>query len=205
MNGTAVTAVDGELLPPVSSTTSRRAFVPGALDRRSPDKYTLVFNGTGTDPDDRDASIRGTGYLTFTTVDNSTYNIDACLSFCNSISTCGRLLLTVTSRSVVNENVPVVPVFVNLFYEHNNPELDATHSNLKCAAFSDTHTVVEKTDSGGKQLATKPTGPTYIQQSCGYSSGQLVEPETPEGYELVLGPTNGANNAPGVIFFDFRN
>jgi hypothetical protein len=31
----------------------------------------------------------------------------------------------------------------------------------------------------------------------------LVDPEAPEGYELVFGPTNGANNAPGYMGFAF--
>jgi hypothetical protein len=31
----------------------------------------------------------------------------------------------------------------------------------------------------------------------------LVDPEDPEGYELVFGPTNGANNAPGYMGFAF--
>ncbi len=96
-------------------------------------------------------------------------------------------------------------MFVNLYYEYNNPELDASGSNLKCVAFSDTHTAIEKTDFGGLQLEPKPAGPTYIQQSGGFSSAPLVDPETPEGYELVFGPINGANNAAGVNFFVLRN
>lgn len=57
---------------------------------------------------------------------------------------------------------------------------------------------MEKTNFGGQQLAPPPAGLTFIQQSSGYSSATLVDPTTPEGYELVFGPTNGANNAPGV-------
>lgn len=96
-------------------------------------------------------------------------------------------------------------VFANLFYEFNNPGLDAAGSNLKCAVYGDIHTAAEKTNKGGQQLAALPAGTTYIQQSSGYSSGSLVSPAPPEGYDLVFGPTNGANNAPGVsqCFFAF--
>jgi len=89
-------------------------------------------------------------------------------------------------------------VFVNLYYEFNNPGLDAGSSNLKCAAYADTHTAAEKTNVGGQQQAPPPAGLTFIQQSSGFSSKTLVDPADPEGYELVFGPTNGANNAPGV-------
>lgn len=95
-------------------------------------------------------------------------------------------------------------VFANLFYEHNNPGLDASNSNLKCSIYSDTHTAVEKTNFGGQQLAPQPAGLTFIQQSSGFSSATLVDPETPEGYELVFGPINGANNAPGVRLLNVK-
>ena len=68
-------------------------------------------------------------------------------------------------------------MFVNLYYEYNNPELDASGSNLKCVAFSDTHTAVEKTDFGGLQLEPKPAGTTYIQQSARGYRDQYTGPE----------------------------
>ena len=100
--------------------------------------------------------------------------------------------------------IGVVIVFVNLYYEYNNELLDfvfGEHSNLKCCLYADTHTAEEKTNFGGQQSEPVPAPLTYIQQSSGYSSQTLVNPTDPTGYELVFGPTNGANNAPGVIFF----
>jgi hypothetical protein len=91
---TAVTAVDGQLTPDGTSgstSTSRRRST--GISRRAPSDYELVFSGTGTGPNDRDASIEGTAYLTFTLVDNSTYNVDACLAFCDSVQYCGSSLI----------------------------------------------------------------------------------------------------------------
>jgi hypothetical protein len=97
-----------------------------------------------------------------------------------------------------------LPVFANLYYEFNNEALDFQEtSNLKCAVYADVHTAAEKTNLGGQQLEPLPAGLTYIQQSSGYAAKTLVEPADPEGYELVFGPTNGANNAPGVSFHSF--
>lgn len=92
-------------------------------------------------------------------------------------------------------------MFANLYYEYNNELLDfvfSEKSNLKCALYGDIHTAEEKLNKGGQQSEAPPAGLTYIQQSSGYSSKKLADPPTPEGYELVFGPTNGANNAPGV-------
>jgi hypothetical protein len=91
-----------------------------------------------------------------------------------------------------------------LYYEFNNQLLDfifGEHSNLKCALYGDTHTDAEKTNFGGQQSESIPAPLTFIQQSSGYSSKNLVNPADPPGYELVFGPINGANNAPGVSFF----
>ena len=92
-------------------------------------------------------------------------------------------------------------VFVNLYYEFNNELLDnvfSEHSNLKCVAYADIHTANEKTNWGGQQSLPSPAPVTYIQQSSGYALTSLVNPPTPDGYELVFGPTDGANIAPGV-------
>lgn len=87
-----------------------------------------------------------------------------------------------------------------MFYELNNPGLETEFSNLKCALYADVHSTAEKLNFGGQQLAPPPAGLTFIQDSSGWSSKTLVDPATPDGYELVFGPTNGANNAPGVCF-----
>ncbi|CAA7263587.1 unnamed protein product [Cyclocybe aegerita] len=183
---TAVTAVDGQLttagMHDANSTSTRRSILQRS-SRRSVDDYELVFSGTGFAPEDRDASIQGTAYLTFTLVPNATYNVAAYLNFCDTVQQC---------------------VFANIYYEFNNPGLDHHEtSNLKCAVYGDVHTAAEKTNFGGQQLAPPPAGLTYIQQSSGYASKTLVDPEDPEGYELVFGPTNGANNAPGYMGFAF--
>lgn len=92
-------------------------------------------------------------------------------------------------------------MFVNLYYEFNNELLDhvfSEHSNLKCVAYADIHTANEKTNWGGQQSSPPPAPLTYIQQSSGYALTYLANPPTPDGYEFVFGPTDGANNAPGV-------
>lgn len=188
---TTVTAVDGDITNQTIS--SRRELapirrVPGRFARSTPirrdvDGFEQVFAGTGTGPTDRDGSVEGTAYLTFTTVNNSTYNVNDCVTWC----------------------LTWVPgcVFVNLYYEYNNPGLDAGSSNLKCAAYADVHAAAEKTNTGGQQLYPAPGGLTYIQQSSGWAATSLEDPATPDGYSLVFGPTNGANNAPGYMGFAF--
>ena len=95
----------------------------------------------------------------------------------------------------------ILSVFANLYYEFNNDLLDfvfSEHSNLKCALYADTHTAAEKTNFGGQQSYPAPGPLTYIQDSSGWALSTLEDPTDPDGYELVFGPTNGANNAPGV-------
>ena len=97
VNATTVTAVDGDITAAgTNSTTRRRSFLPRSkgLTRRDPSDYTLVFSGTGTDPSDRDASIEGTAYLTYTLVSNATYDVDDCLSACDQVETCGKYQLS---------------------------------------------------------------------------------------------------------------
>ncbi|TFK70896.1 hypothetical protein BDN72DRAFT_765850, partial [Pluteus cervinus] len=138
--------------------------------------YTQVFDGTGTDPTDRDASIKGAGYIGYKTL--SSYDVDACETYCNSHSGC---------------------VFVNLYYIFNvNAQ---TNPVVRCAAYTQPHSGSEKTNFGGQQLLPAPAGKTYVQQSTGYaldSVSVLANPTTPAGYQLVFGPTTGANTAPGV-------
>ncbi|KAF5365183.1 hypothetical protein D9758_005340 [Tetrapyrgos nigripes] len=178
---TAITAIDNTLVKTTvtSVTNTRRSLV-----KRSPSDYVQVFEGK--QKASRDGSIEGTGYLTYTLVDNSTYNVDQCLDFCDHTKDC---------------------VFVNIYYELNNPLLDwifSEKSNLKCAAYADVHYSAEKTNIGGQQLEELPHDSTYIQRSSGYASlTNVAEPEIPDGYELVFGPTDGANNAPGYMGFVF--
>lgn len=100
---TVVTATDGVVVDSASNST-RRALAgrapllnrtPGrfsrAVEKRASSNYEQVFAGSGTPADrDRDGSIQGTAYLTYTVVDNSTYNVDACLAFCDRVPGCGR-------------------------------------------------------------------------------------------------------------------
>ncbi|KAF8186315.1 hypothetical protein BJ912DRAFT_927225 [Pholiota molesta] len=120
VSDTAVPAVDGQITTPGSTNSTdiptRRSFSRHAPSRRSPRAYELAFSGSGTGPNDRDASIHGTAFLTFTTVNNATYNIARCEAFCDTIDNCG---------------------FVDLFYECNNPHFDAGPSNLICTAYAD--------------------------------------------------------------------
>lgn len=177
---TSVTAIDGQLVDTTVDAAARR---PNLAKRDV--TYEQVFAGSGSSFTDRDGSIEGTAYLTYTVVSNSTYNVQACLDFCTRVNGC---------------------VFANLYYEYNNYLLDyvfSEKSNLKCALYGDVHTAVEKTNRGGQQSIPAPAGLTYIQNSSGWASKTLVDPATPEGYDLVFGPTGGANNAPGYMGFAF--
>lgn len=110
------------------------------------------------------------------------------------------------SNSVVRCPIPGLgmadkfPVFANLYYEFNNYMVDSNNvqSNLKCALYGDIHNATEKTNLGGQQLLPPPAGLTYITNSTGWAAKTLAEPAVPEGYELVFGPIDGANNSPGV-------
>ncbi|KAK7051024.1 hypothetical protein VNI00_005136 [Paramarasmius palmivorus] len=181
---TVVTAIDGTVLDNTAEVSSFSGNSRRNV-KRTPSEYTKLFDGTGTGFSDRDGSIQGTAYLTFTVVPNNTYNVDPCLDFCSRVDGC---------------------VFANLYYEYNNPMLDWVYSeksNLKCAIYGDIHSAAEKTNTGGQQQMPLPWGLTYIQQSSGYGLTALVDPATPEDYELVFGPNAGANNAPGYMGFAF--
>ncbi|RDB25513.1 hypothetical protein Hypma_006474 [Hypsizygus marmoreus] len=199
---TIVTALDGKLSNIVitvgrsawsrrdskdklSRSNHKRLTGHGRVMKRTNSGYQEVFSGTGTGLKDRDASIEGTAYLTYSLVSNSTYNVDACLAFCDRTPGC---------------------VFANLYYEFNNELLDyvfSEKSNLKCALYADIHTEKEKTNKGGQQSIKPPAGLTYIQHSSGWAAKTLADPAAPDGYELVFGPTDGANNAPGYMGFAF--
>ena len=86
---TVVTAVDGQLTAAGSDSASSNVTSRSTVSRRDASDYDLVFGGTGISATSRDASIEGTAYLTYTLVPNSTYNVDACLSFCDTVEPCG--------------------------------------------------------------------------------------------------------------------
>ncbi|KAJ7848457.1 hypothetical protein B0H14DRAFT_2582980 [Mycena olivaceomarginata] len=185
---TMVTAVDGEIMNTTIATTnseSRRDIERFIKPRKS--GFKKIFDGLPAAQ--KDASIQGTAYLTHTVVNNATYNVKACTDWCTTVEGC---------------------VFVNLYYEFNNYFLDhvfSEKSNLKCAAYGDIHTADEKLNFGG--LASHPPVDnasvplTYITRSSGWAVDTLVDPGTPDGYELVFGPTGGANNAAGYMGFAF--
>lgn len=87
---TVITAIDGQITG--AGTDTRRSFLEHSegFVKRSPSDYELVFSGTGTDPEDRDASIEGTAYLTYTLVSNATYGVDECLAKCDQVEICGK-------------------------------------------------------------------------------------------------------------------
>ncbi|KAJ7227727.1 hypothetical protein B0H12DRAFT_238906 [Mycena haematopus] len=187
---TSVTAIDGTVtnatIADVSAANSTRRRDTGRLGKRQ-SGFKKLFDGLAVGQ--HDASIEGTAYLTYTVVDNSTYNVQACLDWCTTIEGC---------------------VFANLFYEYNNYLLDfvfSQKSNLKCAAYGDLHSAAEKTNFGGQasypQVGNETVPLTYITQSSGWGLDSLVDPTTPDGYQLVFGPTDGANNAPGYMGFAF--
>ncbi|KAJ7676729.1 hypothetical protein DFH06DRAFT_1266209 [Mycena polygramma] len=187
---TLVTAVDGTL----TNSTIASAFNASMANRREIRRSTKRQSGFGNlfealPAGQHDASIEGTAYLTYTVVNNATYNVEACTDWCTTIEGC---------------------VFVNLYYEFNNFLLDfvfSEKSNLKCAAYGDIHNVTEKTNFGGQssypQVGNETVPLTFITQSSGWAIISLVDPAPPDGYELVFGPTGGANNAPGYMGFAF--
>ncbi|KAF7304180.1 hypothetical protein MIND_00650100 [Mycena indigotica] len=187
---TVVTAMDGKVMNPnttVAAVAGSTIDAAGIAKRDATKDFTKLFDGLPADQ--HDGAIEGTAYLTYTLVPNSTYNVAACLAWCETVDGC---------------------VFVNLFYEFNNFLLDfvfSEKSNLKCAAYGDIHNATEKTNFGGQpsypQVGNETVPLTFITQSSGYAANALVNPATPDGYEFVFGPTNGANNAPGYMGFAF--
>ncbi|KAG6868836.1 hypothetical protein C0993_009373 [Termitomyces sp. T159_Od127] len=179
---TSVTAVDGQV---VNATNAGAAAHRAGAAKRGARAYAEVFAGNGTRAAGFDAAVEGTAYLTYTLVNNATYDVDACTAFCDRVPGC---------------------VFVNLYYEFNNPLLDfvfSERSNLKCAAYGDVHRAAEKTNFGGQQLEAPPAEASYIRESSGWAVDALADAPVPDGYELVFGPTDGANIAPGYMGFAF--
>ncbi|KAJ7224730.1 hypothetical protein B0H12DRAFT_1149927 [Mycena haematopus] len=182
---TMVTAMDGNIVNatiPTASSSKRRRDIE---QRQS--GFQNLFQGLPAGQ--HDAAIEGTAYLTYTVVNNATYNVEACTDWCNTVQGC---------------------VFVNLYYEFNNFLLDfvfTEQSNLKCAAYGDVHAADEKLNFGGQasypQVGNESVPLTFITQSSGWAVDSLVDPDAPDGYELIFGPTDGANNAPGYMGFAF--
>ncbi|KAF7334724.1 hypothetical protein MVEN_02303100 [Mycena venus] len=222
---TGVTAIDGVLtsasVADVAGSTKAHRRRPrhyfGRFDRRQ-SGFEEIFPGLPADQ--HDAAIEGTAYLTYTLVPNSTYNIDACLAWAATIDGCGACFSSSSGliRVEVADIVTVNLVFVNLYYEFNNYLLDfvfSEESNLKCAAYADIHTAAEKTNFGGQasypqagsymfsSVGNDTVPLTFITQSSGWGLQSLIDPADPDGYELVFGPTGGANNAPGYMGFAF--
>jgi hypothetical protein len=144
---TTVTAVDGTLtnasIADAGSSRRRDAGRPGKRDSG----FEKLFDGLSIGQ--HDASIEGTAYLTYTVVNNATYNVQACLDWCANINGCGLLLFYSSPSMLAYSHA----VFVNVFYEFNNYLLDfvfSEKSNLKCAAYGDIHTAAEKTNFGGQ-------------------------------------------------------
>ncbi|KAF8988346.1 hypothetical protein BDQ17DRAFT_1288875 [Cyathus striatus] len=176
-----LTALDGHLLSQGSPESHIPSVVLSSTRQAARRAYTQMFDGNGTGID---AAVIGTAYLTYTVVPNSTYNVEACLDFCDSVPGCK---------------------FVNLYYEFNNYLLDDVFkekSNLKCAAFADYHTAHEKTNYGGQPLESHDNL-TYIEHSSGYAVNSTVQPITPARYRQQFGPVNTANIAGGYMGFAF--
>ncbi|KAF5353002.1 hypothetical protein D9757_014961 [Collybiopsis confluens] len=179
VSNTAVIAVDGVFVNETASAASRRDLPESQLKRRN--AYDFVFGGNGYGKPD--AAIQGTAYLTYTLVNNNTYNMDDCFAYCDSVEQC---------------------VFVNLYYEFNNPLLDFVYpekSNLRCVLYADIHNASEKTYFGGQQLYPAPGPLNSIEDSAGWAVASFEAPPNPPGYEQVFGPSNGATNA-GFAFLD---
>lgn len=98
---TVVTAVDGELtdagtggIALLSSMKRPTVSITPETAKRDLEErvgaYDLVFSGTGTGRNDRDGSIQGTAYLTYTVVPNNTYSVGPCLEFCDRVKECGK-------------------------------------------------------------------------------------------------------------------
>lgn len=92
-------------------------------------------------------------------------------------------------------------VFVNMYYELENPLLDHSEkSNLICALYGDYHTAAEKTNAGGQQLYPSPAPLNYIQDSVGWAKSTVpVPPATPSGYTYLFGPSSASNNAASYL------
>jgi hypothetical protein len=92
---TSVTAIDGTVtnttIAAVSAANSTRRRDVGRLGKRQ-SGFEKIFDGLPAGQ--HDASIQGTAYLTYTVVNNATYNVQACLDWCAGIDECGACFPT---------------------------------------------------------------------------------------------------------------
>lgn len=107
---TSVTAMDGEL---TTAGSLRRRHTPLGSVKRETSAFNPVFAGTGTGSNDRDAAIEGTAYLSYALVPNATYDVSACLAYCDNTEGCGecylRSLIT-SSQYLDNKFVQFSPI-----------------------------------------------------------------------------------------------
>jgi hypothetical protein len=114
---TVVTAIDGQVVDsePVAAKTNLAisafaAKTKAGKTKRSSLDYEQVLGRTGSRTTDRDGSIEGTAYLTYTVPSNATYNVDACLDFCSRVDGCGtRVRSSVTdiySETCSDQSLP---------------------------------------------------------------------------------------------------
>ena len=87
---TTVTAVDGQVLTNQTTVSSAPSTLgsfqnTSTVTKRQDSGYEEVFMGSVSGPD---GSIEGTAYLTYTILPNRMYDIDSCLSFCDSVDQC---------------------------------------------------------------------------------------------------------------------
>ncbi len=87
---TTITALDGDLVNATIPASRRGLSSEVPIARRTNSNYEMVFNGTGTALSDRDGSIEGTAYLTYSLVSNATYDVEDCLALCDRVSGCGK-------------------------------------------------------------------------------------------------------------------
>ena len=87
---TAVTAVDGQIINDDTETRRSSLKRSNGFAKRSSSDYVLVFSGTGTGPNDRDAAVEGSAYLTYSLISNSTYGVDQCFAKCDQVEICGK-------------------------------------------------------------------------------------------------------------------
>lgn len=93
----SLTANDANVLQTptkIEVTYVRRDFEERDLEqpsRRAVTDYSQIFAGQGIGSSaPNDGSIVGTAYLTYTTVANSTYNVNACLNWCSTVTGCSK-------------------------------------------------------------------------------------------------------------------
>ncbi|KAG5637785.1 hypothetical protein DXG03_004316 [Asterophora parasitica] len=130
----------------ISAQTGKRVAGGLGLAERAP-IFRQEFAGTGTGVNDRDRSIVGNAYLTYTVPNNATYDATGYINFQQM-----WWVLLFLLRSSIHVLTTPLPVFVNLYYEFNNYLLDFVFPekpNRKCDLYGKVHRAFEKTNLGG--------------------------------------------------------